>query len=47
MEQIEVLEKRIQSGALKDPKKEQLQKISKKETIMSEIEDLKMELEDL
>ena len=47
LKQIEDLEKRIQSGELKNPEKEQLEKIAKKETIVSEIEDLELDLEDL
>ena len=47
LKQIEDLEKRIQSGELAKPEKEQLEKISKKDTIISEIEDLELALEDL
>ena len=47
LKQIEDLEKRIQNGELKNPEKEQLEKIAKKDTLLSEIEDLEMDLEDL
>ena len=47
LKQIEDLEKRIQNGELKNPEKEQLEKIAKKDTILSEIEDLALALEDL
>ena len=47
LKQIQQLEKRIQTGELKDPKKEQLQKISKKDAILAEIKDLEIDLKDL
>ena len=46
LKQIEDLEKRIQSGELQKPEKEQLEKISKKESILAEIEDLELDLDD-
>ncbi|XP_045185326.2 partner of Y14 and mago-like [Mercenaria mercenaria] len=46
LKQIEDLEKRIQSGELKNPEKEQLEKIGKKKIILDEIEDLELDLDD-
>lgn len=46
LKQIEDLERRISSGELKEPEKEQLEKIAKKNSVLNEIEDLEMELED-
>lgn len=46
LKQIEDLERRIESGELKEPEKEQLEKISKKQAIVDEMEELQLELED-
>lgn len=46
LKQIEDLEAKIQSGELKNPEKDQLEKVARKHTIVSEIEDLELELED-
>jgi partner of Y14 and mago protein len=46
LKQIEDLEKKIQSGELKNPEKEQLEKIGKKKMILEEIEDLELDLDD-
>lgn len=46
LKQIEDLEKRIQSGELKNPEKEQLEKIGKKKAIVDEMEDLELQLDD-
>ncbi|XP_041366215.1 partner of Y14 and mago-like [Gigantopelta aegis] len=46
LKQVEDLEKRIQSGELKEPEKEQLEKISKKASLEDEIDDLELQLED-
>ncbi|XP_071445938.1 partner of Y14 and mago [Hetaerina americana] len=45
LKEIEVLELRIASGELKNPEKEQKNKIERKKQIMSEIEDLELEIE--
>lgn len=44
LKQIEDLEAKIQSGELKEPQKEQLEKISKKSVIVDEIESLELDL---
>ena len=46
LKQIEDIEKRIKSGELAKPEKEQLEKVAKKEALISEIEDLELDLED-
>lgn len=46
LKQIEDLERRIESGELKDPEKDQLEKISKKSVIVAEMEDLQLELDE-
>ncbi len=47
LRQIESLESKIKSGELKNPEKEQLDKVSKKQEIVDEIEDLELELMDV
>ncbi len=47
LKQIEDLQAKINSGELKEPEKEQLEKISKKASIQEEIEDLELELADV
>ncbi|XP_046389980.1 partner of Y14 and mago [Ischnura elegans] len=44
LKEIEVLEMRIASGELKNPEKEQKNKIERKNQVLSEIEDLELEL---
>ena len=44
MKQIEGLERKIQSGEVKNPEKDQLEKVAKKKQILEEIEDLELEL---
>ena len=44
IKQIEELENRIASGELKNPEKEQLEKISKKDQLLEEIRELEAEL---
>ena len=46
LKQIEDLEAKINSGELKEPQKEQLEKVAKKSTLLAEIEDLELELID-
>ncbi|XP_025095798.1 partner of Y14 and mago-like [Pomacea canaliculata] len=46
LKQIEELENKIKSGELKNPEKDQLEKISRKKAILEEIEDLELELEE-
>lgn len=46
VKQIEGLQQRIESGELKEPEKEQLEKISRKKEYEQEIEDLELELID-
>ncbi|CAL1533679.1 unnamed protein product [Lymnaea stagnalis] len=46
LRQIEDLEAKIKSGSLKNPEKEQLEKVGKKQEIVDEIEDLELDLED-
>ena len=46
LKQIEDLEAKIKSGELKEPQKEQLEKISKKSSILAEIEHLELDLVD-
>lgn len=47
LKQIEELESRISSGELKEPQKEQLEKIAKKQALVDEIEDLQLDMEDI
>ncbi len=47
LRQIEGLEAKIQSGELPNPEKEQLDKVARKSEIISEIEDLELELADV
>ncbi|XP_060081540.1 partner of Y14 and mago-like [Ylistrum balloti] len=47
LRQIEDLESKIKSGEIKEPAKEQLEKISKKATVLSDIEDLELDLVDV
>lgn len=47
IKQIEDLETKIQSGELKTPDKDQLEKVSKKNAVLSEIEDLEAALDNL
>ncbi|KAL4222474.1 hypothetical protein ACF0H5_018514 [Mactra antiquata] len=44
LKQIEDLERKISSGELKEPEKEQLDKIARKDTVLSEIEELELDL---
>ena len=46
LKQIEDLEAKISSGELKEPQKEQLEKISKKAALLEEMKDLELELVD-
>jgi len=46
LKQIEDLENKIKSGELKNPEKDQLEKVSKKQAVMDEIEDIELELEE-
>ncbi|KAK7010882.1 partner of Y14 and mago [Biomphalaria glabrata] len=46
LRQIEDLEEKIKSGILKNPEKEQLEKLERKKEILDEIEDLELELDD-
>ena len=46
VKQIEELESKIASGLLKNPEKEQLEKIERKPVLLEEIEDLELDLED-
>ena len=46
LKQIEDIEKRIKSGELAKPEKEQLEKVAKKDALISEIEDLELDIED-
>lgn len=46
LKQIEDLERRIESGELKEPEKEQLEKIAKKQAIVDEMAELQVDLED-
>ena len=46
LKQIEELEKKITSGELKAPEKDQLEKIARKQVIIDEIEDLELELDE-
>ncbi|XP_076461129.1 partner of Y14 and mago-like [Babylonia areolata] len=46
LKQIEDLERRIQSGELKTPEKDQLEKVARKAAVVEEIEDLQLELDD-
>nr|KAG5692286.1 hypothetical protein BaRGS_007194 [Batillaria attramentaria] len=46
LKQIEDLESRITSGELKNPDKDQLEKVSRKQLIIDEIEDLELEMTD-
>lgn len=47
LRQIEDLQGKIESGELKEPAKEQLEKVSKKQQILSDIEDLELDLVDM
>ncbi|XP_033731700.1 partner of Y14 and mago-like [Pecten maximus] len=47
LRQIEDLENKIKSGEIKEPAKEQLEKLSKKTSVLSDIEDLELDLVDL
>ncbi|WAQ94379.1 PYM1-like protein [Mya arenaria] len=46
VKQIEDLERRIETGELKQPEKDQLDKISKKQSLVDEMEELQLELDD-
>lgn len=46
IKQIEDLEDKIKSGELKSPEKDQLEKVSRKQSILDEIEDLELELDE-
>ena len=46
LQQIEELERKIKSGELKNPEKEQVEKISRKQNILQEIEDMELEIEE-
>lgn len=46
LKKIEELEMKINSGELKNPEKDQLEKVSRKASVINEIEDLEIELED-
>ena len=46
LKQIEDLENKIKSGELKNPEKDQLEKVSRKQVILDEIEDMELELEE-
>ena len=47
LRQIEGLEAKINSGELKNPEKEQLEKVARKQELLDEIEDLELELVDI
>ncbi|KAK7110880.1 partner of Y14 and mago-like [Littorina saxatilis] len=46
LKQIEDLEKKIQSGELPNPEKDQLEKVAKKQSVLDEIEDIELEMEE-
>lgn len=46
LKQIEELERRIESGDIKEPDKDQREKIAKKQGIVDEMEELQLEMED-
>ncbi|VDI71014.1 partner of Y14 and mago [Mytilus galloprovincialis] len=47
LKQVEDLEAKINSGDLKEPEKEQLEKIAKKSSLLAEIQDLQLDLKAL
>ncbi|OWF49438.1 Partner of Y14 and mago [Mizuhopecten yessoensis] len=47
LRQIEDLESKIKSGEIKEPAKEQLEKVAKKSSLLSDIEDLELDLVDV
>ncbi|KAL8599644.1 hypothetical protein ACOMHN_053671 [Nucella lapillus] len=46
LKKIEDLERKIQSGEIEKPEKDQLEKVARKAQVMEEIEDLQLELQD-
>ena len=46
LKQVDDLKRRIDSGEIKTPEKEQLEKVAKRQTILDEIEDLELDLDD-
>lgn len=47
LKQIQQLEQKIKSGEIANPEKEQIEKVSKKKNLESEIEDIQLDLADL